>query len=277
MGTTTGIEWCDHTWNAWRGCAKPGANADGTGVAPECWNCYAEDLAKRNPEVLGRWGKGATRAIAAEDYWKLPIKWNAAARREGVRRRVFFASMADVFEDRADLVVHRARAFGVIDLCPELDFLVLTKRPEHVRRFWPGGPRPNVWLGTSCGHPSSIWRVAELRKLRDLAALLFISAEPLLAPLDLLSAGQLEGIGWLICGGESGARDRVRPFDPDWARGLAMQCWRAGVPFFLKQFGSRVVENGYPCEPPDDPKGGDPGEWPIDLRIRELPATVTGP
>lgn len=301
MGTMTGIEWCDHTWNPWRGCAKPPANADGTGEAPECEFCYAEVGSARNPANLGTWGPDGHGAIGVPAYWDLPRKWAALARRDGLPRpRVFFASYADVFEDRPDLVPHRERAFEIIDQCHGLDFLVLTKRPELVPRLWPGGPearRPNVWLGTSCGHPSSLWRVDALKAARHLADVLFVSAEPLLAPIDFGS--RLSGIHWMIVGGESGPADKARPCDPDWIRGIAMQCHRDRVALFVKQLGSArgramCVECGYTGDPADpyervfcsrcgaglinlfgglrDRKGGDPSEWPADLRIRELPA-----
>lgn len=296
MGFDTKIQWADHTWNTWRGCAKPPANADGTGVAPECWNCYAEALAKINPAVLGEWGKEARRAMAKDAYVEMPLEWDAAAARDGVRRRVFFASLADVFEDRDDLVAMRRRSFAIIDRCRNLDFLIPTKRPENVRRLWPDGPsrrRDNVWLGTSVGHPCSLWRVDELRKAAPLAALLFISAEPLVAEVDF--RGRLDGISWLILGGESRPKNRTpRPCDIGWIRAAIGAAREAGpVSVFVKQLGGNVEAidsiDAADYFPGDvrlsqgaihyynarvhlaDSKGGDPEEWPEALRVREIP------
>lgn len=278
MGILTKIQWCDHTWNPWRGCAKPPATEDGTGIAPECFFCYAEAGSKRNPKTLGVWGKEGLRAIGVESYWRLPLRWASQAREDGVRRRVFFSSLADVFEDRDDLVAHRERAFRTIDLCPELDFLVLTKRPELVPRLWPGDPRRNVWLGTSCGANSSRWRIDALRRSAHLAELLFISAEPLVEEVDL--AGRLEGVSWLIVGGESG--HKARTFGVAWADRLLEQARRADVAFFMKQFGSRPWpwtwwdESTSPHAERSirDPKGGEPLEWPERLRVREFPRAL---
>jgi len=303
MGAVTGIEWTDHTFNPWRGCTK---------VAPECANCYADTLSKRNPSTLGVWGQNGTRVVAAESYWREPIKWNKAAEQAGERRRVFCASLADVFEDwQGELrdpqnkILHRCRAghvtrldsvfangaecdhgcnrsaipmdlddvrrrlFALIDATPHLDWLLLTKRPENIRRMWnaiddrPAGVnqkhRPNVWLGTSAGTQETADKaIPELLKCRDLAPVLFVSCEPMLGPVNF-RIGQLDcrdcetdrtggtydrvpvpcpghcGIDWVICGGESG--HHARPLDPKWARSLRDQAAAGGVPFFFKQWG----------------------------------------
>ena len=141
MAENSAIGWTHHTFNPWRGCQK---------VAPGCTNCYAEALAKRNPSVLGTWGADGTRVVAAEAYWREPLKWQRQAAAAGERRRVFCASLADVFEDwngpitnvrgekllcnQADL---RRRLFALIDETPDLDWLLLTKRPEHILRMTP--------------------------------------------------------------------------------------------------------------------------------------------
>lgn len=279
MGVETNIEWCDHTFNGWRGCAVPGRIGDsGDGPAPECVHCYARANATRNPSVFGTWGSRGLRVVAAESTWRQPLAWAGKARAEGVRRRVFAFSLADVFEDRPDLIAPRARLFALIDATPELDWLLLTKRPESIRRLWVGGPRRNVWLGTSCGHPASLWRVDALRKCGDLAALLFVSAEPLLADVDF--SGRLGGIGWLIVGGESGPK--ARPFDLMWARRTIADCRAAAVPVFVKQLGRRPDAGEWWDESMvphrriliRNPKGGDPSEWPPDVRVREFPTAV---
>src|SRR5690349_6943095 len=121
MGRDSAIEWTHHTFNPWRGCTK---------VSAGCAHCYAETWSKRNPKALGIWGDGGTRVIAAEAYWRQPLKWNAAAKAAGERHRVFCASLADVFEDRPELVESRERLLDVIYKTPDLDWLLLTKRPE---------------------------------------------------------------------------------------------------------------------------------------------------
>lgn len=167
MGEITKIEWCHHTFNPWRGCTK---------VSPGCANCYAERQSRRNPGVLGVWGDDGTRVVAAEAAWSEPLKWDRAANEAGERRRVFCASLADVFEDRTDLFMPRLRLFGLIRRTPNLDWLLLTKRPgtwaKVVRDtldwrlnsgglnsrdadYWfaadwlNGKPPANVWLGVS--------------------------------------------------------------------------------------------------------------------------------
>lgn len=339
MGETTKIEWCHHTFNPWRGCTK---------VAAGCANCYAESQAKRNPKTLGIWGDQGTRVVASEAMWQEPLKWNKQAAEEGVPKRVFCASMADVFEDWqgrpvfspikvddelqqpvawygpvkskeriSDEICHagqmlgcgagsnfrvmfekyrpatlddvRRRLFALIDATPNLDWLLLTKRPDNILRMWPAyfpggyiseagsmnqqGARPNVWLGTSIAtQPDADTNIPELLKCRDLAPVLFLSAEPLLGAVYLrhyLShsincAGYRHSgaffpshcncgapnIKWLIAGGESGRN--AKPMHPDWARSLRDQCQAAGVPFFFKQwgeFGSGSINlmNGEPC------------------------------
>ena len=90
MAENSKIEWTDHTFNPWRGC---------TAVSPACEHCYAEALSKRNPKALGVWGPNGTRVVVSEEQWWLPIKWNQEAEAAGERRRVFCASLADVFEN----------------------------------------------------------------------------------------------------------------------------------------------------------------------------------
>src|SRR4051812_31601872 len=119
MGAETKIQWCDYTWSPWHGCAK---------VSPGCTNCYAEKMSHRNPGVLGIWGGKGTRVISAD--WDKPRRWDRAAAKAGKRRRVF-PSICDPFEDRSDLVDARIRFFHLISETPNLDWLVLTKRPEN--------------------------------------------------------------------------------------------------------------------------------------------------
>ncbi len=264
MGTETGIEWCHHTFNAWRGCTK---------VSDGCKFCYADRDSKRNPKVLGVWGPNGTRVIAAEAYWQQPIKWNQAAREAGERRHVFCASLADVYEGRDTMPepswgpVEAAgkRLLKVIHRTPWLDWLLLTKRPQNIMSLTQaaldpedltvaGDPVgdgllsasfkelfPTVWLGTSVENQEAVLRVHELMKVR--AAVWFISAEPLLGHVQLpeeflaptFADDDPRTQRWVIVGGESGSQ--ARPMHPVWAESIRDQCVAAGVPFFFKQNG----------------------------------------
>jgi protein gp37 len=233
-------------------------------------------MSKRNPAVLGVWGPGGTRVIAAEARWREPLQWDRAAAAAGARRRVFCASLADVFEDRPDLDAPRARLFRLIDATPHLDWLLLTKRPENFPALLPrradGGVAPNVWLGVSAENQR---RAAERIPLllAAPAAVRFVSAEPLLTPLDLTPylAGSRR-VDWVILGGESGGG--ARPFDLAWARSLVAQCRAAGVSCFVKQLGRAAVADGAGGRLAlrlRHAQGGDQGEFPEDLRVREWP------
>lgn len=178
MATNSKIQWTHHTFNPWRGCTK---------VSDGCKNCYAETMSKRNPKVLGIWGENGTRVVASDSMWREPHKWNAAAEKAGERHRVFCASLADVCEDRPELVEPRSRLRLLIDQTPHLNWLLLTKRPENFgmlfwdsRSKWPS----NVWAGTSCeDQKTADERIPHL--LRAPAAVRFLSCEPLLGPIDL--------------------------------------------------------------------------------------------
>lgn len=260
------IEWTDHTFNPVIGCAK---------VAAGCQYCYAEALAKRMPSP--KWGTeaaGGVRVRTSDSYWREPLAWNRKAEKAGRRSRVFCASLSDVFEDwGGSLVWHdgrpvinrfseapytmadvRADLFRLIDRTPWLDWLLLTKRPENIRRFaydawtekvsghvsqnegdgrrWK--PRGNVWLGTSIAvQADADANIPALQKCRELSPVLFLSCEPLLGPVDL-KLGSVS-IDWVIAGGESGPD--ARPMHPAWARSLRDQCQAESTPFFFKQWG----------------------------------------
>lgn len=182
MGKDSTIEWCHHTFNPWWGCAR---------VSPGCERCYAETFSKRVGHKL--WGVQAERRFFGDKHWAEPLKWNAAAVKAGERHRVFCASMADVFEDRRDLVAERLRLCRLIEATPGLDWLLLTKRIENaasmlVAMFPTGVPR-NVWAGTTVeDQRRADERLPILIALHDVVAITFVSAEPLLGPvkLDLL-------------------------------------------------------------------------------------------
>lgn len=254
MGENSKIAWCDHTFNPWIGCAR---------VSAECTNCYAETMDARwkwGGET--HWGKTAPRLRTSAANWRKPIKWNSEAK-AGERRRVFCASLADVFEDRPELEPWREDLGELIRVTRNLDWLLLTKRPENIIRLaddatlficecahsqgmWRPGAEcqhcwahrvgilpTNVWLGTTVGHQDTIGRAEELLDVD--ARVRFLSCEPLLGPLDLRSV--LDGIDWVIVGGESGPN--ARRMHPDWVRSIRDQCADAGVPFFFKQWGGQ--------------------------------------
>ena len=126
MAENTKIQWCHHTWNPWIGCTK---------VNEGCQNCYAENLMDTRYHRV-QWGPNGTRSRTKT--WRDPLKWNRAAKQAGEKRKVFCASLADVFEDRPELVPWRSEMFDVIDQCQNLYFLLLTKRPENIQRLWKG-------------------------------------------------------------------------------------------------------------------------------------------
>lgn len=273
MSDQTAISWCEHTFNLWWGCDEPPAGPDSTEVSPECLNCYAKAWDHR----LGgnHWGATAPRKFASDAYWAKPLKWNAAAERAGKRAAVFCQSMGDWAELHADpavnarMDVERTRLWALIQRTPWLDWLMLTKRAERLRgllpwhtAFAPGRmpredaqralevPWPNVWPGVTCGARSSLWRIAELRKVR--AAVRFVSCEPL---LEHISAGDWDDaigpdlrhpataladlrnpIHWLIVGDESAKERARRPAQLDWVRTAREAALRHGVAFHFKQW-----------------------------------------
>lgn len=229
MGKDSRIEWTHHTFNPWWGCVK---------VSPACKHCYAEVWAKRLGMDL--WGGGSARRFFGQDHWRQPIQWNRDARLAGERRRVFCASMADIFENRRDLDAWRARLWPIIEQTPWLDWLLLTKRPQHGARLAPWGndwPR-NVWLGTTA--ETQRWANERIPALLEQAAVIhFVSCEPLLGPINLRQwlgkPGRPHSLNWVIAGGESGPWSR--PMNPGWAADLRDHCGAAGVPFHFKQWG----------------------------------------
>ncbi len=187
MSENTKIEWADHTFNPWLGCAK---------VSPACDHCYAEGWAKRSGMV--QWGPNADRRRTSEATWRQPIKWNAEAERLGIRYRVFCASLADVFDNEVP-ADWRVDLFDLIRKTPHLDWLLLTKRIGNARGMieayiaqadigysvpFAAWPWPNVWLGaTICNQEEADRDIPKL--LATPAAKRFLSMEPLLEPVDL--------------------------------------------------------------------------------------------
>jgi protein gp37 len=230
MGKDSRIEWTHHTFNPWWGCVK---------VSAACDHCYAETWAKRLGE--GLWGPHTPRRFFTDAHWKEPLKWDKDAARDKVRRRVFCASMADVFENRPDLVAERRRLLDLIAQTPNLDWLLLTKRIHLVRKQLPNGyefPK-NVWLGTTVEDKATARkRIKHLLEFSS-PSVRFLSCEPLLSAIDLspfLTRNEKGNrVDWVIAGGESGPH--ARPMDPIWPAALQKQCAKAKVPFHFKQWG----------------------------------------
>lgn len=223
MPDNTKIEWCHATFNPWVGCEK---------VSAACDHCYAEGWAKRtgHPEL---WT--GTRRRTTEAYWRGPLKWNATAAAAGVRRRVFCASLADVFDEKVP-DEWRADLWTLIATTPHLDWLLLTKRPQNIGAMLPvrwGAGWPNVWLGTTAEDQEHL----ALRRsylLYVAAAVHFLSCEPLLGRLWLPSPDTYgHSLDWVICGGESGPS--ARTMEVTWARALRDECADLGIAFFMKQ------------------------------------------
>lgn len=258
MGENTKIEWATHSWNPWVGCTK---------VSPGCDHCYAEGWAKRSGMV--KWGPHAERRRTTDENWRKPLIWARKAREaledfetgmltlRPARPRVFCASLADVFDNQVP-PKWRHDLFRLIWATPELDWLLLTKRPENIARMiddalrpligtvfgpWYGKGWPNVWLGFTAedqAHFDRRWPI-----IRDIpAAVRFCSYEPAIGMLRLPTdvRGQLH---WLICGGESGPGHRE--MHPGWEWSVRDDCGELGISYFFKQMsGKKPVPEGFP-------------------------------
>lgn len=227
MAENSKIEWTDHTFNPWVGCTK---------ISSACDHCYAESWAKRagSPEL---WAGSRRRTTAAN--WRQPIKWNKDAEASGVRRKVFCASLADVFDNQADAIWRRDLWDLIMDT-QWLDWLLLTKRPQNIAKMlperwtWPArGHLSNVWLGTTVENQDEAERrIPQLLSIP--AAVHFLSCEPLLGMLHLPKQDTYwHPLDWVICGGESGGKARM--MEEHWARSLRDQCGYMDVAFFMKQ------------------------------------------
>lgn len=262
--TETGITWTHFTFNPWMGCVK---------ISPACKFCYAEADRKMRGQLL--WGPDAPRQVTSEAYWKQPLKWDREAREKGIRYRVFCGSLCDVMEDYHGMMscswadqwtmqdVRDCALYPLIEQTPNLDWMLLTKRPENYRRFlpqsWLESPRSNVWGMTTVESQDYIQRAVDLAGVPF--AVRGLSCEPLLGPLDLVYPESLfpNGPGrccdgrdcgcmgqpvdppliWnfdlVICGGESGSQ--ARPMQAEWARSLRDQCREWNRAFHFKQWG----------------------------------------
>lgn len=232
MAENSKIEWCHHTANFWIGCHE---------VSPECDNCYARVLSSRYG--WAKWGVDTPRHRTKLTVGKLKT-WDKKALEAGERHRVFVNSLSDI----CDSAVEQEWRNSVVDYAlqtPNLDYLLLTKRPANIPAMF-GIPPRNFWMGTTVGVKRSLYRIDRLRESQNFTVK-FLSCEPLLEDLGTLN---LKQINWVIVGGESGGGKRS--FNPDWARSIRDQCKEAGVAFFMKQW-DKVRE------------------IPEDLMIREFP------
>lgn len=262
MAINSKIEWTDHTWNPWHGCPDDGARS------PACDHCYARDWARRFK--LGDFDREITRVSDATFNAPLGKKYCSGD-------RVFVCSLSDFFHPAVPDDI-RHEAYSVMCRRSDLIFILLTKRPERIAEMlpkaWLETPRKNLWLGVTVENQEQAdQRIPELLKIP--AAVRFVSCEPLLGPVDLtyvlfptdcienvlvcdvsprlkrIGIEKLNGIDWVIAGGESGVF--ARPSHPEWFRGLRDQCAETDTPFFFKQWG-----NWRPLRPNRE---GKPGEF----------------
>lgn len=263
MAENTKIEWTGtplpdgsvvpgHTFNPWIGCQP---------VSDGCANCYAKTQMTRKPRWSNCWGAPhqSERLKTSDAYWRKPLGWNKKAQSKGIRYKVFCGSLCDVFEDNLQVEIWRGELFRLIDHTPFLDWLILTKRPENIKKLWPFGwyddlfTWPNIWMGTTLEtqwYSDRLWHLSLVpSKVR------WLSCEPLLGPLTLRPID--DAFHWVIVGGESG-KD-CRPMKELWARDILKQCRGEGIPFFMKQMG------GYPN------KRDKMSNFPDDLQVREFP------
>jgi protein gp37 len=236
MAATTGIAWTDSTFNPWIGCGK---------VSPGCDHCYAE---RSTPSrTMGvKWGANERRHRTSAGNWQLPRRWNAQharfAAEHGRRQRVFCASLADVFDNRAD-PAWRAELWTLVRETPQLDWLMLTKRIGNVPAMLPadwGAGYGNVWLGISVVNQHEADRDVP-RLIETPAAVRWLSMEPLLGPVAVRQR-LLVALNWVVVGGESGPH--ARPMSADWLSDIRTQCADLDVAFFFKQWGGTAKDKG---------------------------------
>jgi protein gp37 len=212
----TGIEWTDRTWNPITGCDK---------ISPGCTHCYAEEITKRFP---GGFPNGFNLTLHT-DRLNYPVKWRKPS-------LIFVNSMSDLFHKDVPLEFVQ-KVFEVVSKTPRHTYQILTKRHERLVNLAPHlNWHPNIWMGVSVENKNYTSRIDALRQAP--AAIRFLSCEPLLGALDL----NLEGIHWVIVGGESG--NGYRAPNPDWVRSIRDQCQDAKVAFFFKQWGGRTPKAG---------------------------------
>ena len=214
MAVNSAIEWTEATWNPVTGCTK---------VSNGCRNCYAERMTRRlkamgQPNYLSGFKVKTHKNVLA-----LPLRWKKS-------RRVFVNSMSDLFHEKVP-VKFILEVFQIMSMTPQHSFQVLTKRSENLRKLnqvicWPD----NVWMGVTVESSDYLFRIEDLRNTS--AKIKFISFEPLLGRIRKVD---LQGIDWVIVGGESGPR--ARPMSSSWVEEIRDQCVKAKTLFFFKQWG----------------------------------------
>ncbi|NPU89999.1 MAG: phage Gp37/Gp68 family protein [Fervidobacterium sp.] len=222
----TKIEWTEYSWNPITGCTR---------VSIGCRNCYAEKIAYRLQAMGHKHYVNGFDVALHEDTLDYPRKLKRP-------RMIFVNSMSDLFHEKIPFEFIR-RVFDVIGQTRQHVYQILTKRPARLVELAPYiAWHSNVWVGVTVEHNDYVWRIDYLRQVP--AALRFISFEPLLSAIPNLD---LDGIGWVIVGAETGFG--CRPMLPEWAIGIKNQCVEAGVPFFFKKFanGNRLL-NGQKWE-----------------------------
>ena len=216
MSARTSIEWTEMTWNPVTGCTK---------VSQGCKNCYAERMAKRL-HAMGVWQyRRGFKVTLAPEVLEEPFTWRKS-------RLVFVNSMSDLFHEDVPHTYIQA-VFRTMNATPQHTYQILTKRPQRLLALsaqlqWTA----NVWLGVSVENQQATSRIPYLA--RTGAKLKFLSVEPLISPITTLP---LEGIHWVIVGGESGPR--ARPMRKEWVEAIQQACSCRGIPFFFKQWGKR--------------------------------------
>jgi protein gp37 len=224
MATTSHIEWTEMTWNPVRGCTR---------VSEGCRNCYAERIASRFSQN-GRPYEGLAVITPAGPRWTNSVRMLPELLEQPLRwrrpRTIFVNSMSDLFHpDVTPEFI--GQVFDVMRRCPRHTFQVLTKRSERLRELAPSLPWPrNVWMGVSVEDDRVLGRVYDLQAVD--AAVRFLSVEPMIGPIHDLP---LEGIHWVIVGGESGPG--ARSMREEWVLSVKEQCEQAKVAFFFKQWG----------------------------------------
>lgn len=248
MAKNSKIEWTDHTANLWWGCSK---------ITTGCKNCYALNTARMYGKNV--WGENNPRKFGVA-VWNDIAKYQKDASALGKINTIFVGSMMDIFEDPKPLVndkgISETTVYGhsntgqlrdkffneIVPKCPNLMFLLLTKRPSNINKYipesWKENPPKNVMFGTSpVNQETALDLIIELSKVNGKK---FISVEPQVDKIDLMAKVDdstdkilLDCVDWVINGGESG--NGKRPFDCDWARIIRDDCKRKGVPYFFKQ------------------------------------------
>lgn len=228
MSEKTGISWTDHTFNPWWGCTR---------VSPGCEHCYAETFDKR---VGGdHWGPGKERRTFSDKHWAEPLKWDVKAERDGVIRKMFCASMADIFDKDAPNG-QRERLWTLCRHTPHLVKQLLTKRAEGYLELLPLDllVDPMIWKGITAENQE--WYDKRWPLVKDLPGIRWVSYEPALGPLTMM--GNIERPDWIIFGGESG--NGRRDCKESWAENLRDECGPLDIPLFVKQMSARTPAEG---------------------------------